>query len=87
MSSEVIVAGVQLALPFLAVLFVAQVGLAFIARSAPAMQIFSIGFAVTLCVGFILWIVFAADIIRELSMLFGWAERNISLLLESMERR
>lgn len=43
--------GVRLALPILAVLFVVQLGLAFVSRAAPAMQIFSVGFAVTLITG------------------------------------
>ncbi len=44
--------GVRLSLPLLAILFVVQLALAFISRAAPAMQIFSVGFAVTLLVGF-----------------------------------
>ena len=43
--------GLRLALPILAVLFVANVALAFISRAAPSMQIFSIGFAITLAAG------------------------------------
>ena len=43
--------GVRIALPTVAVLFMVQIALAFIARAAPALQIFSVGFAVTLGVG------------------------------------
>ncbi len=43
--------GLRLALPVLAVLFVANVALAFISRAAPSMQIFSIGFGITLSAG------------------------------------
>ncbi len=85
MTSEMLVIGVKLALPLLAVLFIAQVGLAFIARAAPAMQIFSIGFAVTLGVGCMLWIVFAPDLIRELAGLHGWAEANIIDILRILK--
>jgi flagellar biosynthesis protein FliR len=42
---------VRIAVPVVAVLFMVQLGLAFISRAAPAMQIFSVGFAVTLAVG------------------------------------
>ena len=44
-------AGVRIAIPVVAVLFMVQIGLAFVSRAAPAMQIFSVGFAVTLAVG------------------------------------
>jgi flagellar biosynthetic protein FliR len=43
--------GILLALPILAVAFVVQLGLAMIARAAPALQIFSVGWAVLLAVG------------------------------------
>ncbi len=85
MTSEVLVSGVKLGLPFVAVLFIAQVGLAFIARAAPAMQIFSIGFAVTLGVGTLLWIVFAPDLISELIRLRHWAEAQLSIVLRTFE--
>ena len=87
LTSEVLVAGVKLALPMMAVLFIAQVGLAFIARAAPAMQIFSVGFAVTLGVGFLLWIVFAPDIVRELMDLRPWAETALVRVLQILEGR
>lgn len=48
---ELLHVGVRLALPVLAVLLLVQVALGFISRAAPAMQIFSIGFAVTFAVG------------------------------------
>ena len=86
MTSEVLVSGVKLGLPFVAVLFIAQVGLAFIARAAPAMQIFSIGFAVTLGVGFVLWIVFAPDLIFELTQLRSWAEHHLFLIVHHFEK-
>jgi flagellar biosynthetic protein FliR len=50
-SSAAILAGARLAMPIVAVLLVTQVALAFVSRAAPAMQIFSIGFAVTLICG------------------------------------
>lgn len=48
---EMLQVGAKLALPVLAVLLLIQVALGFISRAAPAMQIFSIGFAVTFAVG------------------------------------
>lgn len=87
MTSEVLVAGAKLGLPFVAILFITQVGLAFIARAAPAMQIFSIGFAVTLGVGGILWIVFAPDVVVELMRLSSWAESNLHILIDALQRQ
>jgi flagellar biosynthetic protein FliR len=43
--------GLRLAMPVVAVLLMTQIALAFISRAAPQIQIFSIGFAVTLAVG------------------------------------
>jgi flagellar biosynthetic protein FliR len=57
-----LVTGVRLALPIIAVLLMTQLALAFIARAAPAMQIFSVGFAVTLAVGFSVLIVILPDV-------------------------
>lgn len=87
LTSEVLISGVKLALPLMAVLFVAQVGLAFIARAAPAMQIFSVGFAVTLGVGFLLWIVFAPDVVQQLVQLRSWAEAAMLQTLRILEGR
>jgi flagellar biosynthetic protein FliR len=50
-SSAAIAAGTRLAMPIVAVLLATQVALAFVSRAAPAMQIFSVGFAVTLIFG------------------------------------
>lgn len=85
LTSEMLATGMRLALPFLAVLFIAQVALAFVARAAPAMQIFSVGFAVTLGVGGLLWVLFAPDFIREVSHLYSWAESSLVRLLTTME--
>lgn len=58
--------GVRLALPILAVLLLVQVALGFISRAAPAMQIFSIGFAVTFAVGGIVVVMALPDTGLEL---------------------
>jgi flagellar biosynthetic protein FliR len=51
LTTAVIGGGVQMALPVMASVTVAQVGLAFIARAAPPLQIFSVGFGVTIALG------------------------------------
>jgi flagellar biosynthetic protein FliR len=54
MSSRAIEAGVRIALPIIAILYMTQIALAFVARAAPQMQVFNVGFAVMLAVGLFL---------------------------------
>lgn len=61
LSGDALTTGIKLAIPILAVLLVTQVALAFVSRAAPAMQIFSIGFAVTIGVGALLLILTLPD--------------------------
>jgi flagellar biosynthetic protein FliR len=71
LSGDAIGTGVKLAIPLIAVLLVTQVALAFVSRAAPAMQVFSIGFAVTTGVGALLLITtlpdFGYDVAAEMS--------------------
>jgi flagellar biosynthetic protein FliR len=71
MSGEALSTGVKLAIPLIAVLLVTQVALAFVSRAAPAMQVFSVGFAVTTAVGALLLIVtlpdFGYDVVADMS--------------------
>jgi len=71
LSASAIVTGVKLAIPLIAVLLVTQVALAFVSRAAPAMQVFSIGFAVTLAVGALVLMAtlpdMAYDVVAEMS--------------------
>lgn len=71
MTNDAVSTGVKLAIPLIAVLLVTQVALAFVSRAAPAMQVFSIGFAVTTAVGALLLIVtlpdFGYDVVAEMS--------------------
>jgi flagellar biosynthesis protein FliR len=71
MTGDAVGTGVKLAIPLIAVLLVTQVALAFVSRAAPAMQVFSIGFAVTTGVGALLLIVtlpdFGYDVVAEMS--------------------
>ena len=46
--------GVQLAMPIIAALLITNVGLAILARSAPQLNLFGIGFPITLTVGFVM---------------------------------
>lgn len=56
----------QVSLPVAAVLFLAQVGLAFLSRTAPAMQLFSVGFVVTIVGGLVCLFVALPDMGRLL---------------------
>jgi flagellar biosynthetic protein FliR len=71
LTGDAVSTGVKLAIPLIAVLLVTQVALAFVSRAAPAMQVFSIGFAVTTGVGALLLMAtlpdFGYDVAAEMS--------------------
>jgi flagellar biosynthetic protein FliR len=78
-----LVDALRIALPIIAVLFMIQVALAFISRAAPSMQVFNIGFTVTLSVGIVLLIILMPDLARGfLSELSHTGARMESLLLD-----
>lgn len=62
LSSLAITSGLRIALPLVAVLYMTQIALAFIARAAPQMQVFNVGFAVMLAVGMFLFAAILPDI-------------------------
>lgn len=62
--------GLQLALPLLSVLLMANVALAFVARAAPTMQIFNVGFGVLLATGAAVLVISMPDLGRELAIGF-----------------
>jgi flagellar biosynthetic protein FliR len=66
-SVDALAQGLRLALPVLAVLIVTQIALAFISRAAPSMQIFSIGFAITLIAGGLTLFAALPDIAMEIA--------------------
>jgi flagellar biosynthetic protein FliR len=79
--------GLRLAMPILAVLFMVQVALAFVSRAAPALQVFSIGFAVTLGIGgFVLTLIvpdLAYEIAADMSQVVGRVETVLAVAKES----
>ena len=77
-------AGVRIALPVVAVLFMVQIALAFIARAAPALQIFSVGFAVTLGVGFLVIVLSLPDTARMLLVEISHVDTRIQALLGAL---
>jgi flagellar biosynthetic protein FliR len=80
-------AGVRIAVPVVAVLFLVQIALAFVARAAPALQIFSVGFAVTLGVGLLVIVLCLPDtgrlLLAEASRVDTRIEALLSALLEA----
>lgn len=65
LSSRAIESGVRIALPLVAILYMTQLALAFIARAAPQIQVFNVGFAVMLAVGLFILAAILPDISRS----------------------
>jgi flagellar biosynthetic protein FliR len=84
LTSQSVEAGVRIALPTVAVLFMVQIALAFIARAAPALQIFSVGFAVTLGVGMLVIVVSLPDTVRLLLAEVSRVDVRLQALLTSL---
>jgi flagellar biosynthetic protein FliR len=76
-----------MALPVIATLLMVQVAMAFISRAAPAMQIFSVGFAVSLVVG--LGVLFMAfpEMMQEMMVDISQVGNRIELVISSMAPR
>jgi flagellar biosynthetic protein FliR len=73
--------GLQLALPLLSVLLMANIALAFVARAAPTMQIFNVGFAVLLATGAAVLVISMPDLSRELAIGFDKNARYFERLM------
>lgn len=79
LSSATIATGLRLAMPIVAVALTTQIGLAFISRTAPSMQIFSVGLAVTLVVG-------GATLVLALPDIGGALAADLSHVPERIDR-
>ena len=64
LSAQVLVVGVRIALPLIAILFIVQITLAFVSRAAPQLQVFSVGFAIATAVGLTTLVAVLPDISR-----------------------
>jgi len=87
LGAHVISVGVQLALPLLSVLLMANVALAFVARAAPTMQIFNVGFAVLLATGAAVLVISLPDMSRELAIGYDKNARFLERLLVEIAER
>jgi flagellar biosynthetic protein FliR len=87
LTSECIASGVRIAMPLIAILFITQVALAYISRAAPALQIFSIGFAVTLAVGFVCLALVLPDMAQRLLAELSRIPAQMELILAPVVQR
>ena len=68
---SVLVLGVRMSMPIVAVHLAMQTALAFISRAAPSMQVFSIGFAASIIVGFLTLLILLPDEAVEVTRTFS----------------
>jgi flagellar biosynthetic protein FliR len=85
--AHVLAVGLQLALPLLSVLLMANVALAFVARAAPTMQIFNVGFAVLLATGAAVLVISLPDLSHELAIGFDRNARYFERLMFELGAR
>ena len=85
MTTDALATGVRVAIPLIAILFMTQVALAFISRAAPAMQIFSIGFAVTIATGAFVLLLVLPDFAFELMAEVSKSGNKIETLITAVE--
>jgi len=87
LSAEALVLALRIAFPVMATLLLVQVALAFISRAAPAMQIFSVGFAISLSVGALVLYLAFPDMVREMLVDFSQVGPRMELVVTSMAKR
>ncbi|MFO7180059.1 MAG: flagellar biosynthetic protein FliR [Pseudomonadota bacterium] len=88
LSAELFASAIRIALPVIGVVFVTQLALAFVARAAPAVQIFHVGLGVTLAVGLLVLVLVAPDVAEQLAAELSHVPARLErLLLEVGARR
>ncbi|HKQ68450.1 MAG TPA: flagellar biosynthetic protein FliR, partial [Polyangiaceae bacterium] len=85
-SSGTIATGVRLSMPVVATLLLTQLGLAFISRAAPSLQIFSIGFAISLVVGTLVIVTSLPELAREIEVDLSRTGERVEMVLLAMGR-
>lgn len=78
--STIFSAGVMLALPVIAALLVVNIALAILTRAAPTLNLFAIGFPVTLIAGFIMLLLSMPFFAPALQQLFDYGLRTVAQL-------
>jgi flagellar biosynthesis protein FliR len=84
LSARAIVTGLRLALPVVATMLLVQLGLAFISRAAPSLQIFSIGFAISMVAGALVIVTSLPELAREIEVEFSQVGMRLETVLTSM---
>jgi len=84
LSGNVLLVGVRLALPLLAILFIVQITLAFVSRAAPQLQVFSVGFAIATAVGLTTFILVFPDITRGFIVEYSQVSTQLERLYSDM---
>lgn len=79
--------GFRIALPVVAVLLMTHIALAFVSRAAPAMQIFSIGFAASLLVGSAIFLATMTDQAAGMAADLSAVGERVQTVLAAMVRR
>ena len=84
LSARALVTGLRLALPVVATLLLIQLGLAFISRAAPSLQIFSIGFAISMVAGAAVIISSLPELAREMEVELSQVGLRLDAVLTAM---
>lgn len=83
-ASVMFAAGVLMALPMIATLLIANIGLGILTRAAPQLNLFAVGFPVTLTVGFFVLMLSLTVLAPALQRLFDFGFNAIDALLRAM---
>jgi flagellar biosynthetic protein FliR len=84
LSARALVTGLRLALPVVATLLLVQLGLAFVSRAAPSLQIFSIGFAFCMVAGAAVIIGSLPELAREMEVELSQVGLRLDTVLTAM---
>lgn len=84
LSARTMVTGMRLALPVVATLLLIQLGLAFVSRAAPSLQIFSIGFAITMVAGALIIMNSLPELAREIEVELSQTGLRLDAVLTAM---
>lgn len=84
LTAQTVEAGLRLGVPLIAVLLMVQVALAFVSRAAPAMQIFSVGFAFSLVAGTAALLIALPDMAREMVVQLSQVGHHIEAVVGAL---
>ncbi len=87
LTTRVMAAGARMALPVVAVSLVLQLGLAMIARAAPSLQIFNVGFSLLIGGGLLVLIDVLPDAAQSMVSLFATLPSEARLVFEAATTR